>query len=155
MQFSAQEDIEAPVGKVFAMFADFERFERMAMRRGVEVRRTQQAGSSPAGMSWDTTFNIRGKPRRIQVILTDFEDPTHMRFESQSKGMQGQTGIDFLALSRQRTRVSIEMSVSARTLPARLLLQSIKLGQSRFRRQFQTRFSDFARELEERHLHGA
>lgn len=155
MQFSAQEDIEVPIDTVFAMVADFERFERMAMRRGIEVRRTAGYGAPQAGTTWETELNIRGKPRQISVLLAECETPSLMRFEASSKGMNGDTVIELLALSQRRTRLSIATSLGAKTLPARLLLQSLKLGQSRFRRQFQTRLSDFARELEERHLHGA
>ncbi len=154
MQIVAQEDIEVPIDAVFAMVADFERFERMAMRRGIEVRRTAGFASPQAGTSWETELKIRGKPRQISVVLSECETPSLMRFHASSKGMKGDTLIELLALSQRRTRLSIATSLGAKTLPARLLLQSLKLGQARFRRQFQTRLSEFARELEERHLHG-
>lgn len=155
MQFSAQEDIEAPIEAVFDMVADFERFERMAMRRGVEVRRAHGPTPPDVGTVWEAVLKIRGKPRHITVEMLDCDRPAVISFGSGSKGMTGATTIEFLALSQRRTRLSISMSLAARTLPARLLLQSLKLGQSRFRRQFQMRLSDFARELEERYLHGA
>ncbi|WP_299948210.1 SRPBCC family protein [uncultured Ruegeria sp.] len=154
MQFSAQEDIEVPIDTVFTMVSDFERFERMALRRGIDVRRVSGSALPQAGTTWETEFKIRGKPRQITVEMTEFERPSLMRFQSSSKGMNGDTVVELLALSQRRTRFLVETSMGAKTLPARLLLQSLKLGQSRFRRQFQTRLSEFARELEERHLHG-
>ncbi len=155
MQFLAREDIEAPIQSVFDMVADFERFERMAMRRGIDVRRMTLGVPVAAGAEWQTEFKLRGKPRQMTIVMTDYERPGQMRFESTSKGMTGVTTVDFLALSQRKTRLSVEMSLAAKSLPARLLLQSLKLGQSRFRRQFQTRLDDFARELEQRHLHGS
>ena len=155
MQFSAREDIEAPINSVFEMVADFDRFERMAMRRGVDVRRVTQDVPPAAGTTWDTEFKLRGKPRQMTVVMTDCERPAQMRFEANSKGMAGVTTIDLLALSQRRTRLSVDMSLSAKSLPARLLLQSMKLGQARFRKQFQLRLAEFARELEQRYKHGA
>ncbi|WP_299642908.1 SRPBCC family protein [uncultured Ruegeria sp.] len=155
MQFSAREDIEAPINSVFDMVSDFERFERMAMRRGIDVRRLGADAMVIAGAEWETEFRLRGKPRRMSVVMTDYDKPSQMRFEAASKGITGLTTVDFLALSPRRTRLSVEMSLAAKSLPARLLLQSMKLGQSKFRKQFQVRFSEFARELELRHLHGA
>ncbi len=154
MQFSAQEDIEVPIDSVFAMVSDFERFERMALRRGVDVRRVVGSALPQVGNTWETEFKIRGKPRQIAIEMTECDRPSLMRFQSSSKGMNGDTVIELLALSQRRTRLRIETSMGAKTLPARLLLQSLKLGQSRFRRQFQTRLSEFARDMEERHLHG-
>ncbi len=155
MQFSAQEDIEAPIDDVFAMVADFERFERMALRRGVDVRRVTGQGPATAGATWETSVVIRGKPRQFTIEMTDYDRPAGMKFHARSKGVKGDTLVELLALSRRQTRLSVVMSLSARTLPARLLLQSLKLGQSRIRRQFQSRLSDFAREMEERYRHGA
>lgn len=155
MQFSAREDIEAPINSVFEMVADFDRFERMAMRRGIDVRRVTQDVPPSAGTTWDTEFKLRGKARQMTVVMTDCERPAQMRFEANSKGMAGVTTIDLLALSQRRTRLSVDMSLSAKSLPARLLLQSMKLGQARFRKQFQLRLAEFARELEQRYRHGA
>ncbi|MEX0327577.1 MAG: SRPBCC family protein [Ruegeria sp.] len=153
MKFSAQEDIEAPIDDVFAMVADFERFERMALRRGADVRRVADGGPVAAGTVWETKFNIRGKPREVTIEMTERDDPALMEFQANGKGMVGITKVDLLALSRNRTRLTLSMSLSAKTLPAKLLLQSMKLGQSRIRRQFQSRLSDFAREIEDRYRH--
>ncbi|WP_170517026.1 SRPBCC family protein [Ruegeria atlantica] len=155
MQFTAREDIEAPINAVFEMVADFERFERMAMRRGIEVRRMSGHMGVVPGTQWETEFNLRGKPRHVAIEMAECDPPALMRFQAASKGMNGITTVEFLALSQRRTRLSVEMALAAKTLPARLLLQSLRLGQSRFRRQFQLRLSEFAREMEERHLHGS
>ncbi len=154
MQFTAREDIDAPIDSVFDMVSDFERFERMAMRRGVEIRREQRQNPAHAGTTWETKFDVRGKARHVSVVMTTFERPAQMRFEATSKGMNGETVVELIALSHRKTRLTIDMSLAAKTLPARLLLQSMKLGQSRFRRQFQVRFAELARDIEERHLHG-
>ena len=154
MQFTVREDIEAPINSVFEMVADFDRFERIAMRRGIEVRRTSGELGVVPGTSWETEFRLRGKPRQISVQMAECDPPSLMRFEAASKGMNGITTIELLALSQRRTRLSVDMSLSAKSLPARLLLQSLRLGQSRFRRQFQLRLTEFARELEQRHIHG-
>ncbi|WP_420586024.1 SRPBCC family protein [Ruegeria sp.] len=155
MQFTAREDIEAPINAVFEMVADFERFERMAMRRGIEVRRLSGHLGVVPGTQWETEFKLRGKPRHVAIEMVECDPPSLMQFDAASKGMSGRTVVEFLALSQRRTRLSVDMSLAAKSLPARLLLQSLKLGQSRFRRQFQLRLSEFAREIEERHLHGA
>ncbi|WP_170328842.1 SRPBCC family protein [Ruegeria arenilitoris] len=154
MQFTAREDIEAPINAVFEMVADFERFERMAMRRGIEVRRLSGHMGVVPGTQWETEFKLRGKPRQVAIEMAECDPPSLLRFDAVSKGMNGVTIIEFLALSQRRTRLSVDMSLAARSLPARLLLQSLRLGQARFRRQFQFRLSEFAREMEERHLHG-
>ncbi len=154
MQFTAREDIEAPINSVFEMVADFERFERMAMRRGIEVRRMSGHMGVVPGTTWETEFRLRGKPRSVEILMAECEPPSQMRFEATGKGLSGTTVIEFLALSQRRTRLKLDMTLAAKSLPARLFLQSLRLGQSRFRRRFQSRLSEFAREMEERHRHG-
>ncbi|MBO9447765.1 SRPBCC family protein [Ruegeria sp. R14_0] len=154
MQFTAREDIEAPINAVFEMVADFERFERIAMRRGIEVRRTSGHMGVVPGTTWETEFKLRGKTRQISVEMAECDPPSLMRFEATSKGMNGVTTVELLALSQRRTRLSVDMALSAKSLPARLFLQSLRLGQSRFKRQFQLRLTEFAREMEQRHIHG-
>ena len=85
MQFSAQEDIELPIDTVFTMISDFERFERMSLRRGIEVRRIADSAVPQTGTAWETEFKIRGKPRQIAIEMTEYDSPSLMRFQSSSK----------------------------------------------------------------------
>ncbi|GAA6161657.1 hypothetical protein NBRC116589_38310 [Ruegeria sp. HU-ET01832] len=154
MQFTAHEDIDAPINAVFEMVADFERFERMAMRRGIEVRRLSGHMGVVPGTTWQADFKLRGKPRRVSIEMTECDPPARMQFNAAGKGVSGTTTVDFLALSQRRTRLSVDLSLAAKSLPARLFLQSIRLGKSRFKRRFQSRLSEFSREIEERYHHG-
>lgn len=155
MQFTVQEDIQAPINAVFEMVADFERFERMAMRRGIEVRRLSGHMGVVPGTKWQTDFTLRGKPRHVEITMAHSDPPAQMRFEAIGKGVGGVTEVDLLALSQRRTRLSVDVTLTAKSLPARLFLQSLRLGKSRFRARFQSRLTEFAREMEERHLHGS
>ncbi|TMV06789.1 SRPBCC family protein [Ruegeria sediminis] len=151
MQLSGKQDIEVPIDAVFGMLSEYDRFERFAIRRGVEVRRTGPVAPVSEGLIWDTVFVVRGKPRPVQVVLRQFEPPHMMRFEATGKGVNGETIVELLALSPRRTRLIVEMSLSARTLPARLLLQSLKLGKARLRRQFHNKLEKFSGTLEARY----
>ncbi|MEX0318222.1 MAG: SRPBCC family protein [Ruegeria sp.] len=151
MHFSGREDIEAPIAAVFGMLSEFERFERLAIRRGVEVTRSAGSVASPVGVTWDTVLRIRGKYREMQVVLEHYEPPHLMRFQATSKGVDAFTGIELLALSASRTRLIFDLKLTPKTLPARLFLQSLKLARARLKRQFELRLAELARDLEERH----
>lgn len=130
MQFSSREDIEAPIDRVFAMLSEFEAFERSAIRRGIEVQRTGAVGAPETGLGWDAEFDLRGRRRKLRVNLVSYEPPNLMRFELLSQGLDGETTIDLMALSPRRTRLEIRLELKPRTLPARLLLQSLKLARA-------------------------
>lgn len=148
MQLAVWHDVEAPIDAVFDLLAEYERFERHAIRRGVEVQRVGRATPVAEGMTWETVFTVRGRPRHVQVVLRRFEPPSLMRFEATGKGVNGETVIELRALSPRRTRLSVGLSLSAKTLPARLLLQSLKLGRERLRRRFQARLEELSGNIE-------
>ena len=70
MKLSSRQDINAPAAFVFTALADFEAWERAAMRRGADVERTDKANRDGSGRSWLIRFTYRGKARRIAVQLT-------------------------------------------------------------------------------------
>ncbi|SLN15905.1 hypothetical protein TRL7639_00277 [Falsiruegeria litorea R37] len=150
MQFSGKEDIEAPIQNVFAAVSEFESFERSAIRRGIEVQRVDTSHPVASGLAWDTSFNLRGKPRDMQITLAEFAEPSLMRFDSRSKGINGDCVIELLALSPRRTRLSVDIKLSANTLAARLFLQSLKLARSSLNKKFKLRLADMAKEIERR-----
>lgn len=152
MEFTAREDIEAPQDRVFAMMADFDTIERQAMRRGLDVTRT---GDGPgAGMAWDVAFQFRGKRREAAITLTDYQPPERMVFDTLSGGLDIKLTLDVMALSPTRTRINVTTVMAARSLSARLFLQSMKLARGGMDKRFRKRVAELAGEMETR-LRGA
>ena len=56
MKLTTRQDIEAPLDFVYARLTDFDHFERMAMRRGAEIERTDRLKTPGIGMAWRLKF---------------------------------------------------------------------------------------------------
>lgn len=147
MRFAAKEEIQAPIEAVFAALSDFAGFERLAMSKGAEIRRTDTRSTVGAGMTWDMKFRLRGRARQIAAKLEAHEPPTGMRLTGRSPNLDLVAVVTLVALSRQRTRISVELDVTPRTLPARILIQSARLGKGTLTRRFEARVSRFAHHI--------
>lgn len=150
MQLTAREDIEAPLDRVFAALSDFETVERQALRRGIDVQRTQDAGSPEAGLSWRAGFTFRGKKRTADIDLAIYTPPERIMFHTVSGGLTVEMVLDVVALSRGRTRISVEAAMMPKTLSARLLVQSLKLAKGGVEKRFRNRMKGLAQDLETR-----
>ena len=150
MKFSGREDIDASHEFVWAQLADFGAFERQAMRRGANVQRVD-AGPVVQGSSWKVAFTYRGKERRMKAVMTRLDPPNGLQLETVSSGIDGITQIDLVPLSPTRTRLAMSIDLSAKSLTARLMLQSLKLAKANLSNRFKTRLRDFAQEVEARH----
>ncbi|MTJ05414.1 MAG: SRPBCC family protein [Sediminimonas qiaohouensis] len=150
MKFSTKEDVDAPISKVFDTLADFEMIERAAMRRGVEVQRTDTLSKPGIGASWHAKFNMRGKQREVDIFVPSYDPPNEITMHSQLQGLQSEMKIELVALSRQQTRLSVVANLKPTTLSARLLVQSLKMARTKLNKRFRERVADYARELQER-----
>ncbi|NNK78312.1 MAG: SRPBCC family protein [Litoreibacter sp.] len=151
MKFTTREDLEAPIERVFGMLSDFEAFERAALRRGAEVTRAFEGEKLEIGCTWNARATIRGKPRVLKVELSQYDPPTTMKFSIDSDGFEAEFLVDLVALSRNRTRLQVELDIRPRSLPARLLMQSAKLARNSLNRRYKTRVRGFAQDLEQRY----
>ena len=144
MKFSAREDIEAPIDQVFARVTDFAAFERQMLRRGAEVRRVDAGQPVTVGSAWDVAFTFRSRERRMRATVTRMDAPGDLVVAIAANGLDGVTTVELVALSPQRTRLAVTIDLSARSLSARLLLQSLKLAKSNLSNRFKKRVSEFA-----------
>jgi len=151
MKFSTKEDVEAPIDFVFGEVSDFQAFERVALRRGAEVQRVDDLQAPGVGMSWTSQFKFRGRKREASIKVTQYDRPNALVCSFETGLLQGTLDVDLVALSRNRTRLSVVAELSPRNLTARLLLQSIKLARSSADKKFRFRIAYFAKEIEERH----
>ncbi|WP_264211090.1 SRPBCC family protein [Leisingera thetidis] len=150
MEFLSKEDIEAPIAGVFGAISDFELLERSALRRGIELQRIGDPASPEKGLAWDLAFSFRGKQRDIRLALASYTPVTGMILTGGGSGIDGRMEVELLALSPQRTRMSVQLTLSPTTLTGRLLVQSLKLARSNLTRRFKLRLAEYAKITEER-----
>jgi len=106
-------------------------------------------------MSWRCLFTLRGKPRRMEITLQEFKPQTVLTFDAESQNLSGDLMVELTELSPGRTRVLVKLDVRPLTLPARLVLQSLRLAKARTRAKFSSRVRGQADEIERRYRHGA
>lgn len=151
MKFSTREDINAPIEQVFEMLSDFHVYERNALRRGADVQRIDRLTEPGVGMKWKAAFVMRGKLRKVEITLSEFDQPKRMIFWSASTGLSGQFSMDLVAMSRTRTRVSVALELKPQNLSARLMIQSLRLAKSSLNKRFKQRVAEICSDIEERH----
>lgn len=148
MEFTSQEDIEAPIEKVFAALTDFDTIERQAMRRGIAVRR--HSPDPEDGPRWTAGFSFRGRAMEAEIAQRHATPPEALGFAASTGGLDSRLEITLTALTPARTRMQLRAELAPRTLSARLLVQSIRLARARMVRKFSLRVAQFARALEDR-----
>jgi uncharacterized protein YndB with AHSA1/START domain len=151
MQFSTQQDIEAPIETVFENMTSFEVYETAAMRRGAEVRRKDTLSSPGVGAQWDVRFMLRGKERDVAVEIVTFVPPTDLVIGLGSRNITGSVRCELFPLSKTRTRMIVAAQIKPLTLPARLLIQSLKLTKKTLAEKYKSRIADYAADIEARH----
>lgn len=150
MKFTTKQDIEAPLSQVWATVADFEAWERAAMRRGADVARTDSLRAVAAGIGWAARFLYRGKDRKMTIGLTAFDAPNRMAFKANSQAVEADVHIELMEMAARRTRMHVATEIHPLSLGARLFLQSLRLARARVDRKFQARIAQLAREIETR-----
>ncbi|MGJ8583889.1 MAG: SRPBCC family protein [Marinosulfonomonas sp.] len=151
MKFSKQQDIEAPIDYVFERATDFRAFERQALRRGIEIARIDDLGQDAVGLRWKAAFAYRGKRRDVDAELIQLDAPNQFLIQSDSGGISSEFGVEFMPMSANRTRLKIGLQMVPKTLPARLMVQSLKFAKSSLDLRFARRVEQFGTELQDRY----
>lgn len=151
MEFTAREDIEAPIDFVFEVATDFATFERSIMRRGGDVQRLQGNDEAAVGTKWHVKFRLRGKDREVDAEIVEVDAPSDMTIEVTSPNFDGTFVMELVALSRARTRLHVKASANAKTIPAKLLFQSVRLARAKVESRFKRLVAGFAEDCETRY----
>ncbi len=150
MKLSTQQDVEAPIEKVFEAVSDFDQFERTLLKRGAKVERVDELKKAAAGMAWDINFSFRGRKRDAKAVIDELKTPEKVKATAISSGVHGLLDVELRALSNDRTRMKIGVDMKPKTLPARILIQSLKLAQNSLKDRFKNRVAEFAKDIETR-----
>lgn len=152
MKFSSRTDISAPAEAVFDHVADFAPFAGEARRRGVTFRRTDGLGKPGVGMTWQVDFRFRGRMRQLALQARRFERPGQIEYLGESSGFEMVSTLQIVALAPCLTRLHVGLDLRPRTLGARIVLQSARLGRARLQQRFDERMALFSEMVEEQLL---
>lgn len=147
MKFVAVEDISAPVETVWARVSDFDRFERMVSGKAGDIRRSPN-GPAGVGTSWKGKATFNGKTREATVDLLELAPNEKLLVEGGTEGMKITVDVQIDALSARSTRLTVTSEAKARTLSARLMLQSAKLARQAMAKRYKGRVAAFAESIE-------
>ncbi|MFT3690186.1 SRPBCC family protein [Paenirhodobacter sp.] len=152
MKFTSRTDISAPAEAVFDRMADFSPFAAEAGRRGLRLRRTDGLTQPGPGMTWEVDFRFRGRMRHLDLRASRFVRPEQIEYHGESTGFEMVGTVQVVALSPARTRLHVGVELRPRSLGARILLQSARLGRVRIQHRFDERIALFATMVEEQLL---
>ena len=91
----------------------------------------------------------------MQAKIIRFDGPTDLQIDTTASGLNGETIVELVPLSKNRTRIAITVEMSPKSLSARLFLQSLKLAKSNLTRRFKLRVTEFAEEVEDHYRKSA
>ena len=151
MKMAAKYDIEAPVDFVYRELTDFDAWERMAMRRGVDVARADRLQGPGPGMEWQISFPFRGKGRSARLRLIAAAPTSHMTINAASTLVDAEMQFELLDLAASRTRVEVRMEAKPKTLAARIYMQTLRLARKKLDAGFAQRVAQLAVEMEDRY----
>lgn len=137
MKFKVSEDIDAPRSLVFDRMTEFSGMEADARGRGATVIRVGNWTAPVEGAEWRGEVKVRGKVRPVSARITRFVPEEICLIESRIGGMACMHEMSFVALTPERTRVAMVLDLSAQTLTARLILQTMKLARGRVMQRLQ------------------
>lgn len=137
MKFRVSEDLDAPRSMVWARFTEFSGMEADARGRGATVTRIGNWTTPAEGAEWRGEVKVRGKVRPVSAKIARFVPDEICLIESRIGGMTCVHEMSFIALSPEVTRVAVMLDLSAQTLAARLILQTMKLARGRVMQRLQ------------------
>lgn len=135
MKLSTTQTFSQPPAQVFEALTDFEHFETLARGRGAQVTRRDPAGQIARGSVWTSVFDWRGRERRLTTTLAGWAPGQSLRFELTAKPIDGEFEIHLTPTASGGTEVETSLSLSPKTLPAKLAVQSLKLTRGRAQRR--------------------
>jgi carbon monoxide dehydrogenase subunit G len=152
MEFTTRDDIEAPIDYVFDQVTNFATFERSIICRGGDVERIAGGDAAVVGTKWCVKFLLRGVERSVLAEIIEVDKPNGLTFEVTSKSADATMVIELVALSRARTRLNVKAVAKAKTIPAKLLFQSVRFTRQKNQDRFKTIVSGFAKDVETRYF---
>jgi hypothetical protein len=128
MKFLVSQDVEAPLSIVWARFTDFGSLEADLRARGATLSRIGDWTATAEGVEWRGEAMVNGKTRALTARVTRLTPEALCLIDSRIGGVACRYEMRFTPRATEATSVDLALELSADTLSARLVVQSLKLA---------------------------
>jgi uncharacterized protein YndB with AHSA1/START domain len=147
MELTTREEIAAPQTEVWEALTDFDRFERLARRRGAAVTR----GGTPARPEWQSKVTFRGIERDVELRVSAIEPMERVALSGRGAGLGGVLTATLSPLGPDRTALDLTLEVRGTNLAGKAMVQGMRMAhgpiQERFVKRVQGVVKDIAKTL--------
>lgn len=152
MRLAARTDLAADAATLYRALTDGAWLESEARRAGATVRRTAEAegaagGAIGPGTTWEIDVEVRGRRRHLVSRVVAAEPGRLLSAAGEMAALASLVEVRLTALSPRLTRMAVVLELQPRTLPARLMIQTLRLGRSRLQARFERRLASLGRRL--------
>ncbi len=149
MKFETIEEVSAPQDFTFARFTNYIRYEDMARNFGADIRRVGGFTDVSEGATWRGSMAIQGRTRGVEAVVVAYDPSDYARVDTTVGGMSVVFEMRFEALDGEKTRLVSTAELKAKTLAARLIIQSAKLARKRLQAKISSKIVALANEYED------
>ncbi len=148
MKFVNHTDIQRPAETVFEHITRFEELEQRARNAGASVERIAGNGDAVAGAEWHVSGRIAGAERETEVRLVAVDAPSLLEFRNKASGFEIEFEVQVMPFAPNRARLRTVIDIRARSLAARVMLQSARLIRPRITKRIDQALKNVAKRIE-------
>jgi hypothetical protein len=148
MELSYQRIINVPPGYAFARATDFDRFEAEGFGNLAPFEPRNEIRAPEIGARWRTAAEFQGRPRRFSLELIKMEGPRLLVLGNKTEKYDVEARMIFDEAENGATAFDFKLDAKARSITAKLILQTIQLAKGRIAKTMQADFDKMALRME-------
>ena len=136
MEFSAEQNVNAPAQFVFERATDIEFFATLARERGLAMTPTEAFTVVRPGVGWNLKGQARGKQIDHDIIMEDFEPGFAFAVSTQHKGIKIFIAVEIEKRAEEKCRLYVDLNATAKGIGAKLALKAAQLTSNKLQQKF-------------------
>ena len=148
MEITYQRIINVPPSYAFARATDFRRFEAEGFGNLAPFEPRSEIRAPELGARWRTAAEFQGRPRRFSLQLLEMTEPNHLVLGNKSEKYDVEAQMSFKPTGTNATSFHFTLNAKARSITAKLILQTIQLARGRIVKSMQSDFETMAKRME-------
>lgn len=136
MEFSAEQNVNAPPEFVFARATDIDFFKNLARERGLSMMPTEAFTVIRPGVGWKLIGEARGRQINHEILVEDYEPEFAFAVSTQHRGIKVFIAVEIEKRGNKKCRLYVDLNATAKGIGAKLALKAAQLTGNKLQQKF-------------------